>query len=80
MIDPSLMPPLPTPDWMSEMCCHTSEAMYAYGLQCYRIALERAAQVCETLRGNVPPHTNVHDAAVGDCAAAIRALALQEKK
>jgi hypothetical protein len=73
MIDPSLMPELPPEPpngWYSAV--YTDKQMKAYGLQCYRLAMERAAQACDWTPSQFGENK--------DCAAAIRALALQEKK
>jgi hypothetical protein len=86
MIDPSLMPELPIPAWArdhhGETEVFTKDDLSAYGLQCYQLAMERAAQVCEDVEekpwyGYENPNT--FQDAQWKCAAAIRALALQEK-
>ena len=52
---------------------YTADQMRAYAEEAVKQERGACAAVCESLRGGVPPHTNVHDAAVEDCAAAIRA-------
>ena len=79
----SNLPPLPTPDiWVREdfglgdfttHIGYSEDQLRSYAEEAVRLALEAAAQVCEGKRGLAPPHTNVHDSACDDCAAAIRA-------
>lgn len=91
MIDPSLLPELPEPRAIRAghsfpkvyATAYTADQMSECFAQGYRIALERAAQVCEDVEekpwyGYENPNT--FQDAQWKCAAAIRALALQEKK
>ena len=73
----SSTPDLPRLSYFLETSTHDMQrdAIRAYGLQCYRLAMERAAQMCDEKA------TRINSTWIAkDIAAAIRALAQQEMK